>query len=72
MAKKINVTRAYLSQIENNKREPGLAFLKKVAEFFSIPIALLLIDENNPDSDIFKELNNILSELLSLKLSKNS
>jgi transcriptional regulator with XRE-family HTH domain len=68
LAKKLEVSRSYLSQVENNRKSPSLSFLKEVANFFQIPLALLVMEESNSDSDIFKKLNNILSELLTTKL----
>lgn len=68
LAKKLGVSRSYLSQVENNRKLPSLPLLKEVSSIFQIPLALLVMEKSNSDSDIFKKLNDILSELLTAKL----
>lgn len=68
LAAKLDVSRTYLSQVENNRKQPSLLFLKEISKTFNVPLALLLIDENDSDSAIFMELNRILSDLLTTKL----
>jgi len=68
LADKLGVTRTYLSQIENGKKQPGLSFLKEASRVLHIPIALLLVDESEPNSEIFKELRRILADLLASRV----
>ncbi|WP_299496595.1 helix-turn-helix transcriptional regulator [Mucilaginibacter sp.] len=49
-----DITQAYLSQIENNLKEPNLSTLKKIAEKLSIPLPILFflsMDETDIPSD---------------------
>ncbi|MCP4991149.1 MAG: helix-turn-helix transcriptional regulator [Colwellia sp.] len=68
LSEKIGVTRAYLSQVENNHKQPGLSFLKEVSKTFGIPLVLLLADEEYSNSEVYNELKNILGDILAAKL----
>jgi XRE family transcriptional regulator, regulator of sulfur utilization len=68
LSEKIGVTRAYLSQVENNRKQPGLSFFKEVSKTFSIPIALLLADDEFSNSEVYNELRKILGDILTAKL----
>jgi XRE family transcriptional regulator, regulator of sulfur utilization len=35
------ITQTYLSQIENNQKEPNLAILKKISEILELPLPIL-------------------------------
>ena len=41
LAKMTGITQAYLSGIENNKREPNLSTLKKLSENLGIPLPII-------------------------------
>jgi len=69
LAKELGVTRAYLSQVENGHKEPSLVLLRKIAEFFEIPLAVLVADENETDPQMMNELKRMLGEVLVIKLS---
>lgn len=50
LAKKCNITQAYLSQIENNKKEPNLSTLKDISVALAVPLAViffLALEEND-------------------------
>jgi transcriptional regulator with XRE-family HTH domain len=68
LAGQLGVTRGYLSQVENG-REPSLAFLRDVSREFEIPVALLLVEEGEQDSEILKELRRLLAELLTARVT---
>ena len=68
LADKLGVSRAYLSQVENNRKQPGLLFLKEASKTFDIPLALLLSGENDLDSEVYNELTKILSDILTAKI----
>lgn len=72
LAKKLKVTRAYLCQIENGRKQPSLSFLKRFSQQFNVPLPLLFIgeQENNYDDDVFSELRKILAELLTARSSQ--
>lgn len=69
LADKLRVSRTYLSQIENNRKQPSLAFLRDVAKVFKVPLVLLLTIEDDFDSNLFDELKKILSNILTAKIS---
>ncbi len=69
LASELSITRAYLSQVENGHKEPSLVLLRKIAEFFDIPLAVLLADENETDPLMMDELKRMLGEVLVIKLS---
>ncbi len=68
LAERLGVSRAYLSQVENNRKQPGLLFLKEVSKTFDVPLALLLSGENDLDSEVYNELRKILGDILTAKL----
>ena len=41
LAKSSNITQAYLSQIENNKKEPNLSTLKDISFSLGIPLPVI-------------------------------
>ena len=50
LAKETGITQAYLSGIENNKREPNLSILKKLSETLEVPLPImffLALDEKD-------------------------
>jgi XRE family transcriptional regulator, regulator of sulfur utilization len=62
-AKKSGITQTYLSQIENNHKEPNLSILKSISEILEVPLPIifyLAMEEN--DVEIGKrEAFNIVS-----------
>ena len=67
LATELEISRAYLSQIESGTKEPGMAVLKKVSRFFSIPLALLVVQEDETHPEIMDELRKMLGDILSSK-----
>ena len=41
LAKYTGITQAYLSGIENNKKEPNLSTLKKLSEILNVPLPII-------------------------------
>ena len=68
LAKTLGITRVYLSQVENSRVDPSINFLKKTANYFKLPLPLLLVDEIMDDYGVYKELHNMTNEILSLKV----
>ena len=68
LAGRLDVTRSYLSQVENG-RGPSLAFLRDVSREFEMPVALLLIEEDEKDSETLRELRRLLTQLLATKVT---
>jgi transcriptional regulator with XRE-family HTH domain len=71
LAVELGVARTYLSQIENNKVQPGMTFLRAVSKKFGVPVSLLLIDKDDPDQEIFRELQKLLGAVLSVRMAAN-
>lgn len=71
LAGKLGVTRTYLCMVENDKRKASLSFLRDVAGFFQIPIALLVAWEEPPESDdaLFLEIKVLFTDLLRARLA---
>ena len=67
LAKKLKISRVYLSQIENGHREPSLELLRQISHLLRVPVALLVIDDNDT-SDVARALQNILGDVLAAKL----
>ncbi|MCK5127882.1 MAG: helix-turn-helix transcriptional regulator [candidate division Zixibacteria bacterium] len=71
LAEELGVARTYLSQIENNKVQPGLQLLRNISRRFDLPLSLLVIDPIDEDKEIFLELQNLLGNVLSARLKLN-
>jgi len=67
LANRLGITRAYLSQIENDKKQAGLPLLKDISRELRIPLALLVLDKDQ--GGLFSELREILEALLSARLA---
>ena len=72
LAERIGVTRVYLSQVENNRKKPGLPFLRAASKELDVPLALLLSDDDNLDSPIMDELKKIMADLLRARLGSEN
>lgn len=68
LAKKLDLSRSYLSLVENEKKTPALPVIQKIAKLFDIPAALLFIEPDREDSDLEKELQRILGDVLAAKI----
>lgn len=68
MSKTLGITRVYLSQVENSRVDPSINFLKKAANYFKLPLPLLLIDDIRDEFGVYKELHNMTNEVLTLKV----
>lgn len=66
LAKKLNVSRTYLCQIENGRKQPSLSFLRHFACQLSVPLPLLVVGEQmqNENDEIFAELKDIFAKVL--------
>ena len=74
LAVAVGVSPGFISLIENNKRVPALAFLKKVSTAVRVPIPILVfwsMDELDlPESkrDIYRSISPMLKEMISSTL----
>lgn len=46
LAQKLEIRDSYLSQLENEKKEPSLSLLKKIAGALDVPIAMFFWENN--------------------------
>jgi XRE family transcriptional regulator, regulator of sulfur utilization len=73
LAVKCGITQTYLSQIENNQKDPSLVILKKMATVLGIPLPVLFFqsmteeDIQHGKRDVYKVLGpaikNIINEI---------
>ena len=68
LAKSLNISREYLSAIENDKKQAGFSLLNTISNYYNIPLPLLLIEEVKEHKAIYQEMNSILGKLLVLDL----
>jgi transcriptional regulator with XRE-family HTH domain len=62
LAKQLGISSGYLSEIENQKKNPSIELIYKYAEIFNTkPSAILFFDEQLQD-DILKENNSFYSQ----------
>ena len=59
LAKKIEISPGYLSEIENGKKKPSLELIEKYSNFFKIkPSAILFFSENLDNDSITGKIKN--------------
>jgi len=69
-ALKLNITQAYLSQIENNHKVPNLAIIEQIGKQMGIPVAVIMflsINLNDVDDDkkqLFETLSPTIIKLI--------
>ncbi len=83
MAKKLEISRSYLSEIESGKKTPSIELLDKYSHIFHLPSSSILLFSENLENDTFSEktriavagkiikIMNWLSETGSIKNDKN-
>jgi transcriptional regulator with XRE-family HTH domain len=66
VAERLNVSRTYLCQIENGRKQPSLSFLKNFSEQFSVPLSLLVFGEpsRSANDELLAQLREIFAKLL--------
>lgn len=75
-AMECGITQTYLSQIENNQKEPNLSVLKKIAEKLVVPLPILFFlsiteeDVQPEKSEMFNTISptvkNIINEIFTV------
>lgn len=72
LAEKLGVSRVYLSQIENGRKQASIELLRKVARTFKVPLALLVAWEEmtEVESTLFREMQLLFASLLNEQLSR--
>lgn len=71
LARELDVTRTYLSEIESGRRTAGIELLRHASRYFDIPLALLVAWEDgaSPKGEIHAKLQELFSVLLSARLN---
>lgn len=65
LAHKLGIKESYLSQLENEKKEPSLSLLKKIAGALDVPIAMFFWENNE------QHIDNPIEQLKSLVMRLN-
>ncbi|MCK4719406.1 helix-turn-helix transcriptional regulator [bacterium] len=72
LATEVGISRAYLSQVETGSKDPGLHVIRKIAEFFKIPLPILLAGETGQTDEtnaaMYVQLNKMLGDILLVKM----
>jgi transcriptional regulator with XRE-family HTH domain len=55
LAGRLDVSPNYLSLVENDRREPSISFLRRLASEMGIPLGLLLLDVDGDLSEVSPE-----------------
>ena len=66
LADRMDVSPNYLSLVENNKREPSIAFLRNIASELTIPLGLLFLDVDSDLSEASPEERALLLRIQDL------
>src|SRR5258708_15057200 len=69
LAAKLGVSANYISLIENNKREPSLAFLRNLADELDIPLGMLFLEVDKVKFAKSPEKSELLSRIRDLVLA---
>lgn len=65
MCKYLDISQSYLSEIENNKKEPSLTLLNKYAKIYDIKLSsLILISENYDESITQNKSDKFISKMM--------
>ncbi len=63
LAKKLNVSKNYISLIENDKKDPSINFLKNMAKLLNIPLVLLVWEKMDLPEGKTKEEKEIRKQI---------
>ncbi len=75
LAKRLDISRTYLSELESGKRDPSLSFLKRVGSLFSIPVSMLVMDEDEGSEEtrrLIELTQNILAKMVASMVSERA
>jgi len=76
LAEQLNVSKSYLSEIENGKKEPSIALIKQYAKVFNTtPSAIMFLAENlgaDKENNIEKKLSGKMLGLLKELANENA
>jgi transcriptional regulator with XRE-family HTH domain len=79
MAKDLDISPSYLSQVENNSRTPSAKLLKQIAVQLDIPVSALLFEviqdtdfNNEEDRQLFLKAKPLMDKMIAVLLSEDS
>lgn len=65
MSKLLGISQSYLSEIENNKKQPPLELLKKYSKIYGMKLSsLILISENYDDAKEANKSNKFIRKMM--------
>jgi len=72
-ARELGVTRSYLSQVENDRKQPSLELLRLTSKRLGVPLVLLLADQETDaaTNQVLGELRRILSDILAARVAEH-
>jgi len=77
MARRLEITQNYLSLLENNKAEPSVTLLRRIADTFGVPASFLLWEDAMPSegdtpeiTEKYQRIRSLVHELQQLRISQ--
>ncbi|EES5384844.1 helix-turn-helix transcriptional regulator [Escherichia coli] len=65
LSDRTDLTKSYLSRIENNQRDPTITALEKISLALHIPInIIILLSESEETNDEFSDINHMLKKTI--------
>lgn len=78
LAKKLDVTKSYLSLVENGRKKPSLGLLKKISDALNIPFILFIKEKidlpngkNSEERKIRKKFDGLIDEAQNIFISES-
>ncbi|MGV3346185.1 helix-turn-helix domain-containing protein [Enterobacteriaceae bacterium LUAb1] len=63
LADRADLTKSYLSRVENNQRDPTITALEKISLALHVPLnIIILLSEKEESKDEFSDINNMLKK----------
>lgn len=63
LAKQLNISQTYLSQIEGDKKTPSMELLQEISKVLEIPVYYLMFKGLEPEKDIVPEKRDAYQKL---------
>lgn len=76
LAKKCSLTQAYLSLIENNKKDPTIPTLQKISSVLEVPVPIFFLGAISPEDideskrSFYDQLSPLLNNLVEMEYSR--
>lgn len=62
VTEKLKISQTYLSQIENNEKEPSAEMLRKICKYYKVPVVIVMWMATE-ESDVDKSKKQIFNQL---------